>query len=55
MLMLSRTALLSLLQQTHRDEIPFSVVHHWFVIYGKEITKEENDELEKQELKDTNT
>lgn len=49
MLMLSRTQLWSLVQATHRDEIPLSVVRHWFVVYGKEITKEEAKELEHDE------
>lgn len=50
MLMLSRTALQSLVQATNKDAIPLSVVRHWFIVYGKEITKEEQKELEKDEL-----
>ena len=46
MLMLSRTQLWSLVQATHRDEIPLSVVKHWFVIYGKEISEEKEKEPE---------
>lgn len=49
MLVLSRAQLWSLVQATHRDEIPLSVVKHWFVIHGKDIPKEEVKELENDE------
>lgn len=49
MLVLSRTQLWSLVQATHRDEIPLSVVRYWFTVHGKEISKEEAKELENDE------
>lgn len=42
---------MSLIQATNKSEIPKSVMDHWFVIYGKQITKEESKNLEQEELK----
>lgn len=49
MLALSRTQLLSLLQAIEHSEVPLSVMLHWFLSYGKEISKEEVEELERDE------
>lgn len=49
MLVLSRAQLWSLVQATHRDEIPLSVVQHWFVIYGKDIPKKDVKEPQNEE------
>ena len=49
MLALSKVQLMSLLQMVNRTEIPLSIVKHWFMIYGKVITKEETEELEHDE------
>ena len=40
---LSRTALISLIKATTHDEIPKSVVDYWYMMYGKEISKEETE------------
>ena len=42
---------MSLVNSVTRDEIPKAVVDHWFIMYGKQITKEEEEELEKDEIK----
>ena len=49
MLVLSRAQLWSLVQATNRDEIPLSVVTHWFVVHGREISKKDAEELERDE------
>ena len=51
MMVLSRTAFLSLIQAPAHDEIPKSVVDYWFTIYGKWVDKKEAEELEKDERK----
>jgi hypothetical protein len=49
MLVMSRIALLSLVKAVNRDEIPKSIVDHWFIVHGKQVEKKEVEELERDE------
>lgn len=40
---------MALLQLIKHSEIPLSVMLYWFLSYGKEISKEEVKELERDE------